>query len=88
VPRLAVVPHLDTFGRGWLPSVLPAAPELRAVVVGVDERSAAVWSGGAWHATGPGAVSTFTPEGDERRWASGSVVEGLPLPGPAAGGGP
>lgn len=85
VPRVAVIPHLDTFGRGWLPSVLAGAREVEAMPLGIDERSAAMWQGGGWRALGPGGVSIFDPEGRERRFAAGDEIEGLPEPDGGAG---
>lgn len=79
VPHVAVIPHLDTFGRGWVTGVLSTAPP-GAVVVGVDERTAALWQGGRWRALGPGGVTVFGPEGTERRFGSGRWIEGIPQP--------
>jgi cyanophycinase len=80
VPHVAVIPHLDTFGRGWVPGVLERGPEVGAVPVGIDERSAALWSDGAWRALGPGGVTVFDPEAGERRSVAGDPIEGLPQP--------
>ena len=80
VPRVAVIPHLDTFGRGWVPGVVAGAREAGALPMGIDERSAAVWSGGTWRALGPGGVSVFDLEGGERRFVSGEGIDGLPPP--------
>jgi cyanophycinase len=79
VPQVAVIPHLDTFGRGWAPGVLATAPA-GAVVVGVDERTAALWRGGEWRAHGPGGVTILGLEGAEHRFASGEPIEGIPQP--------
>ena len=48
VPKTAVLPHYDTFGERWIGSAQEAAPEL--TLLGVDERSAAVWEEGIWTA--------------------------------------
>jgi cyanophycinase len=80
VPRVAVIPHLDTFGRGWVPGVRAGANEAGALPLGIDERSAAVWVDGAWRALGPGGVTLFDLDGDERRFVSGEPIEGLPGP--------
>jgi hypothetical protein len=48
------------------------------VLLGVDERSAAVWHGGRWRAYGPGAVTVIS--GGTARFGSGSEIEGLPAP--------
>jgi len=80
VPGCALLPHYDTFGERWIPS---AQEELGpdTLLIGVDERSAAVWSDGSWRALGPGAVTLV--RGDERRrFASGQAIDGLPDPAP------
>jgi len=80
VPRVTVVPHLDTFGRGWMPSVLDGARDVDALPLGIDERSAALWHNGGWRACGPGGVTVFDTDGSERRFTAGDVIEGLPAP--------
>ncbi len=79
VPRLAVLPHFDTFGRAWVPSALAAAPGSDTVLMGLDERTAAVWSGDAWRAMGAGGVTIVTSR-DERRFDAGEAIEGIPEP--------
>jgi cyanophycinase len=78
VPGTAVLPHYDTFGERWIESAREAAPEL--VLLGLDERTAAVWDG-AWRAAGAGAVTVIV-EGERRRFETGSRIEGLPDPAP------
>jgi cyanophycinase-like exopeptidase len=79
VPGVAVLPHFETFGHGWVDSALVAAPRDDVVLLGVDERSAAVWAGGEWRAAGPGGV-TVIAAGNVARVASGDPIEGLPTP--------
>lgn len=80
VPGVAVVPHFETFGHRWLPSALADAPRDDVVLLGLDERTAAVWSDGAWRAMGAGGVTVV--RGDERtRAGAGAPIEGLPDPG-------
>jgi len=55
VPHTAVLPHYDTFGHKWVESAREAAPDL--TLLGIDERSAAVWHDGRWRAAGPGAIT-------------------------------
>jgi cyanophycinase len=74
----AVLPHYDTFGRRWIESARESAPEM--VLLGLDERTAAVWDG-AWRALGSGAVTVIS-DGEPRRFESGSRIEGLPDPAP------
>ncbi len=77
VPSTAVLPHFETFGHRWIDSAREAAPDL--TLLGIDERSAAVWQDGRWTARGPGAVTLARGE-KITRFESGSVVKGLPQP--------
>jgi cyanophycinase len=77
VQRTAVLPHYDTFGHKWVDSAREAAPEL--TLLGVDERSAAVWQDGRWRAAGPGAV-TVVKGARTTRFESGAEVKGLRQP--------
>ncbi len=77
VPDTAVLPHFDTFGHRWIESAQRELP--RATLLGIDERSAAVWGGGKWRATGPGAVTVL--KGDHTsRFEPGATIAGLPAP--------
>ena len=78
LPGVAVLPHFETFGHRWVESAREAAPHDDVVLLGVDERSAAVWQDGRWRAYGPGAVTVIG--GDTTRFGSGSEIEGLPTP--------
>ncbi len=77
VPKTAVLPHFDTFGHRWIESAREAAPEL--ALVGVDERSAAVWEDGKWQAYGPGAI-TVIRGAKTARFESGQEIKGLRQP--------
>jgi hypothetical protein len=79
VPGVAVLPHFETFGHRWVESAQEAAPGDGVVLLGVDERSAAVWQEGGWRAYGPGGVTVITD--DARRFASGTSIDGIPVPG-------
>lgn len=84
VPGTAVLPHYDTFGERWIPSAQETlGPD--ALLLGLDERTAAVWRDGTWTAMGDGAV-TLVRADDRRRFEAGDVIEGLPQP--SAGGDP
>jgi len=74
LPGVAVAPHFETFGHRWVDSAL--ADDI--VLVGIDERSAAVWDGEAWTARGPGHVTVITQRSREV-YPSGAEV---PLPRP------
>jgi cyanophycinase len=78
VPGMAVVPHLSTFGHRWVPTALPAARAAGSILLGIDERTAALWSAGDWHACGPGEVVVFADV--ERRYRSGERIEELAQP--------
>src|SRR5918994_4132149 len=83
VPRVAVLPHFETFGHRWVESAERAAPRSDVVLVGLGERSAALHADGAWRALGDGGV-TVIAGGDRRRFASGEPIEGIPAPDPNA----
>jgi cyanophycinase len=77
VAGTAVLPHFDTFGHRWIESAREAAPEL--TLLGVDERSAAVWTDGVWRAVGPGAVTVVRGR-RVTRFESGTEIAGLRQP--------
>jgi cyanophycinase len=79
VPHVAVAPHFETFGHRWVDSVLQDPPAEDLVVLGIDERSAAVWDGSAWTARGPGQI-TVVSRNDRHVYASGSAIDSLPTP--------
>jgi cyanophycinase len=77
VPDTAVLPHFETFGHKWLESATRELPG--TTLLGIDERSAAVWVKAEWRATGPGSVTVIKgPETAQFR--SGSEVLGVPAP--------
>ena len=80
VPRVAVAPHFETFGHRWVDSVLVEPPAEDVLLVGIDERSAALWDGHAWTAHGPGVVTIVTSR-ERRVYQPGAPV---PLPAPRA----
>lgn len=77
VPGIAVVPHFDAFGHRWVPSARSAL--LDATLLGIDERTAAVWSDGVWSVSGPGTV-TIIRHGAERRYTAGQQIRGITGP--------
>jgi cyanophycinase len=79
VPDIAVLPHFGSFGREWVPSAFAAVGTPEAILLGIDERAAAVWSEGVWRAMGDGAVTMITL-GGEHRFEAGKAIEGLPAP--------
>ena len=76
VPHSAVLPHHDTFGSRWFPSARAALPE--ATLIGVDERTCALWEDGAWQCLGPGGVTVYRGTDAPYRYRSGSVIDGIP----------
>jgi cyanophycinase len=79
VPGVAVLPHFATFGREWVASALEERPSDDVVLLGIDERTAAVWSDGVWRAMGDGDVTVVTT-GSERVFGPGEAIDGLPSP--------
>ena len=77
VPETAVLPHFETFGHRWVESAERELPG--TTLLGVDERSAAVWTKGEWRATGPGAVTVIKGT-KTATFPSGSLVAGLAAP--------
>jgi cyanophycinase len=80
--RTAVLPHFETFGHRWAPSALERAPTEDTILLGIDERSAAVWDGTAWTARGPGSVTVI--RGEQREVSPSGSPVALPRPGTEA----
>ena len=78
IPGVAVAPHFDAFGQRWVGSVLREPPAEDVVIVGLDERSAALWDGRAWTARGPGRVTVVTSR--DRTISQPGTPVGLPAP--------
>jgi cyanophycinase len=77
VPETAVLPHFETFGHRWVESAEKELPG--ATLLGVDERSAAVWIKNEWLACGPGSV-TVIKGSKASPHPSGSKILGLAAP--------
>ena len=84
VEGTAVLPHYDTFGERWIPSAQETLGA-DALLLGLDERTAAVWNGGGWTAMGAGTVTLVRGHARDR-FNPGERIEGLPVP--SAGGDP
>jgi cyanophycinase len=79
LPDVAVIPHFERFGPRWKVEELPAGTTL----LGIDERTAAIWDGDRWLALGAGGVTVVTPSGSSR-FDAGQECPGIPEPDPAA----
>jgi cyanophycinase len=77
VPETAVLPHFETFGHRWVESAQRELP--RTTLLGIDERTAAVWIKDEWRAMGPGAV-TVIKSSKTVTFPSGAKISGLPAP--------
>ena len=76
VPGVAVLPHFQTFGHRWVDS---ASERDGVILLGLDERTAALRQDGAWRALGDGGV-TVIAGGGRRRFEAGAAIDGLPEP--------
>lgn len=83
LPRVAVIPHFDGFGHRWVDSALAGAQRNDVLLLGIDERTAAVHHDGMWSAVGHGSVTVITPS-ERTRFDHGSPIDGLPEPAIAA----
>lgn len=59
VPRACVLPHHDTFGKGWAPRLAELLPG--TLLLGIDERTGMLSDGpaGGWRVYGQGAVTIY-----------------------------
>ena len=73
VPRTCLVPHHNTFGKGWAASLVPSIPH--DVIVGVDEQTGLIDEGkeGGWIVFGKGMVTVYKG-GKTRTYHSGETV--------------
>lgn len=77
VPATVVVPHYERFGDRWQLPDLPSG----VTVLGIDERTAAIWDGHCWRVQGAGTVSVVSDQGS-RRYPAGADGVDLPPPQP------
>jgi len=77
VPDTAVLPHFDTFGHKWIESAQRELPG--TTLLGIDERTAAVWRDERWTAAGRGVVTVIKEE-ETRTFRSPAEIEGLASP--------
>ncbi|HUO77115.1 MAG TPA: Type 1 glutamine amidotransferase-like domain-containing protein [Thermodesulfovibrionales bacterium] len=59
IPQACLVPHHNTFGKGWASSLVPSIPY--DVIVGVDEQTGLIDNGvkGEWTVLGKGVVTIY-----------------------------
>jgi len=74
LPNACVLPHHNTFGKGWAARLAALLPE--SVLLGIDERTAMLddGAGGAWRVYGQGAVTLYR-QGQATAYASGAQFE-------------
>jgi len=77
VPDTALLPHYETFGHRWVESARRELPDV--TLLGIDERSAAVWSEEVWRAAGPGAVTVINGP-NTATFTSGATIAGVASP--------
>ncbi len=77
VPKTAVLPHFDTFGHKWIESAERELP--RTTLLGIDERTAAVWRGEMWTAAGRGGVTVINGN-HTKTFRIPAKIAGLPSP--------
>ena len=77
VPNVAVSPHYEVFGHRWTESAQRELPGV--TLLGLDEKTAAVWHSGEWRAAGPGAV-TVIKGAKIARYESDQKIAGLSAP--------
>ena len=78
VPRVAVIPHRDTFGASWEGNGIAGLPD-DVVLLGIGERTAVVFADDVWRVAGAGAVEILDGTGRARRHEAGGLVD-LPVP--------
>jgi cyanophycinase len=71
-PVDAVLPHFDGFGATWVESALEAI-DGDPLLLGVDERTAALRDRGTWRVFGPGRVTLVRRSG-RREFSAGDLV--------------
>jgi cyanophycinase len=72
VPQACLVPHHNTFGKGWASSLVPSIPY--DVIVGVDEQTGLIDDGvkGEWTVLGKGVVTVYKGR-DTKTYRSGET---------------
>jgi len=77
LPNACVLPHHNSFGRGWAPRLAQSLPQ--AVLIGIDEQTGILTdSADAWTVYGAGQVTLY--HGGTRRTYSRGETFALPFP--------
>ena len=79
VPRTVVLPHYERMGSRWTIEEGSNQGSDGLTLLGLDERTAAVWNAVGWHAAGAGGV-TVIRGGETARFESGGACPGIPAP--------
>ena len=79
VPGAAVLPHYERMGSRW--EVVDRPDGL--TLLGIDERTAAVWDGAGWRAAGAGSVVVIAG-GETATFTPGQRCAGIPEPAEGA----
>ena len=77
VRGVVLAPHFDGFGASWVDSVKQTGRDV--TMLGLDERTAAVFEGDEWRALGPGRVTVIGPTATSK-YSTGDRIDGLPTP--------
>jgi cyanophycinase len=75
VPATVLIPHYERYGPRWQLGDLPA----QTTLLGVDERTAAVWRDSDWRVLGAGGV-TVVSGSEESRFEAGEICRRIPPP--------
>jgi cyanophycinase len=57
IPNACVLPHHNNFGRSWAAQLAELLPD--SVLIGIDESTGVIRSGGEWEAQGAGGVTLY-----------------------------
>lgn len=57
IPNACVLPHHNSFGKAWADSLSQQLPE--SVLIGIDESTGMIGSGGEWQVYGSGEVTLY-----------------------------
>lgn len=72
IPKACIIPHHNTFGKGWVPHLVALLPE--DVIIGIDEQTGMIDDGadGKWNIYGKGLVTRYK-DGEVKNYHSGET---------------